>query len=85
MQRVLTHAVDQLGGTFDVPDRQIAGLAGLERADTVRHAERVRVLLAGPPDMIAEVTYEAVTALALESGTELWVVLKATEIDAFPQ
>jgi molybdate transport system ATP-binding protein len=48
-----------------------------------RHAERVRVLLAGPPDVIAEVTHDAVSSLALATGTELWAVLKATEIDAF--
>jgi molybdate transport system ATP-binding protein len=46
--------------------------------------DRVRVWLSGPPSVVAEVTPEAVTALGLAAGSELWVVLKATEIEAFP-
>jgi molybdate transport system ATP-binding protein len=46
--------------------------------------ERVRVWLSGPPAIVAEVTREAVAALRLDVGSEVWVVLKATEIEAFP-
>ena len=33
MERVEAHAIDELGGPLDVPDREVAALAGLERAD----------------------------------------------------
>jgi hypothetical protein len=32
MERIEAHAIDKFGGTLDVPDGEIAGLAGLQRA-----------------------------------------------------
>ena len=42
MEGIEPHAIDKLGRPLDVPDRQIAGLARLERADLVREAKRAR-------------------------------------------
>lgn len=40
MQRIEPHPINQLGGTLDVPDGEVAGLPGLQRADPVEAAER---------------------------------------------
>ncbi len=53
--------------------------AGLDLRD-----DRVRVRLVGAPPIIAEVTSAAASALELESGTPVWVAVKATEIDTYP-
>jgi molybdate transport system ATP-binding protein len=45
---------------------------------------RVRVQLAGPPAIIAEVTPAAVAELDLRPGVELWVAVKAMEVSVFP-
>ncbi len=42
--------------------------------------ERVRVILNGPIDLVAEVTPPAVNALGLEAGSKTWAAVKATEI-----
>ena len=44
VQRVEAHAVDQLGRPLDVPDREVARLAGLERAGLAEPPERARRL-----------------------------------------
>ena len=44
MQRIEPHAVDQLGRPLDVPDGEVAALAGFQRADVVEPAERARRL-----------------------------------------
>ena len=41
MQRVEAHAINQFRGLFDIPDRKICVLAGLERADVSRQPERL--------------------------------------------
>lgn len=46
--------------------------------------ERVRVRVEGPPNVVAEVTAGAVGELGLVEGTEVWVAVKATEIDTYP-
>ncbi len=46
--------------------------------------DRVRVQVAGPPDVVAEVTPGARAELGLEPGIEVWVSVKASELDAFP-
>jgi molybdate transport system ATP-binding protein len=43
--------------------------------------DRVRVRLAGSPPLVAEVTPLAVSELKLGIGGEVWIALKATEID----
>jgi molybdate transport system ATP-binding protein len=46
--------------------------------------DRVRVRVEGQPPIVAEVTPAAVTALRLDEGGEVWVSVKATEIEAYP-
>ncbi len=50
-------------------------LRGLETVGS-----RVRVTLEGPPDVVAEVTPEAVATLHLSQGSPVWVAVKATEV-----
>ena len=45
---------------------------------------RVRVSLAGPPEIVAEVTLEAVGDLQLVPGMPVTVSVKATEIEVYP-
>jgi molybdate transport system ATP-binding protein len=45
--------------------------------------ERVRVRLGGPVPLVAEVTPSAVRELHLDSGTRVWVAVKATEISVY--
>ncbi len=44
MERGEPHAIDPLGRSVDVPDRQVAALAGLQRSDLVLAAQGVRRL-----------------------------------------
>ena len=52
--------------------------------DLDREGERVRLRLAGPVPLVAEVTSSAVADLALAPGGEVWASLKATEIGIVP-
>lgn len=45
---------------------------------------RVRVVLEGNPPLVAEVTHDAVEALALEPGRQVWASVKATRIEVYP-
>jgi molybdate transport system ATP-binding protein len=45
--------------------------------------QRVRVRLSGPVPLVAEVTPSAVRELHLDSGAEVWVAVKATEISVY--
>ncbi|MEV5243023.1 ABC transporter permease [Streptomyces cinnamoneus] len=45
---------------------------------------RLRVLVAGEPDVVAEITPEAAAALELKEGTRVWVTVKATEVRFVP-
>jgi len=45
---------------------------------------RVRVDAAPQPSLVAEVTPAAVTELALVEGSEVWVSVKATEVNVYP-
>ena len=47
------------------------------------HGERVRVRLSGLVPLVAEVTPSAVRDLQLDSGAEVWVAVKATEIAVY--
>jgi molybdate transport system ATP-binding protein len=47
-------------------------------------ADSVRVDLAGPPDMLADVTAAAVAELGLAPGVPVWCAVKATEVDVYP-
>jgi molybdate transport system ATP-binding protein len=46
--------------------------------------DRVRVLVDGTPAVVAEVTPAAVAELGLAEGREVWVAVKATEIETYP-
>lgn len=46
--------------------------------------ERARVRIKGPVSLVAEVTRAAVKELHLAPGTELWMAVKATEVEVFP-
>ena len=46
--------------------------------------DRVRVLVEGIPPAVAEVTPAAVAELGLAEGREVWVAIKATEIETYP-
>jgi len=46
--------------------------------------ERVRVRVAGPIPIVAEVTPAAVAELALADGGEVWVSVKAAEVEVYP-
>jgi len=46
--------------------------------------DRVRVLVEGVPPIVAEVTPAAVAELGLGEGKEVWVAVKATEIETYP-
>ncbi|WP_419997648.1 ABC transporter permease [Streptomyces boninensis] len=45
---------------------------------------RLRVLISGSPDVVAEVTPAAAAELGLAEGAEIWVSIKATEISLIP-
>jgi molybdate transport system ATP-binding protein len=45
--------------------------------------DRVRVRLAGRPPIVAEVTTAAVRDLGLDEGQNVWVAVKATEIEVY--
>ncbi len=53
-------------------------------ADVTLQGDRVRVHVAGTPEIIAEVTPGAVAELGLAGGEEVWVSVKATEVVAYP-
>jgi molybdate transport system ATP-binding protein len=57
--------------------------ATVERVD--RLGDRVRVRLAPPVGLVAEITPAAAAELALGEGDEVWASVKATEIMAFPR
>ena len=47
--------------------------------------DRVRLTLAGPPQLLADVTTQAVAELRLAPGDPVWVSVKATDIDTYPE
>jgi len=49
-----------------------------------REGDRVRVQVAGPSPIVAEVTTAAVAELALADGGPVWVSVKATEVAVHP-
>jgi molybdate transport system ATP-binding protein len=46
--------------------------------------DRVRVMVAGPVPVTAEVTPAAVAELELAAGADVWASIKATEISVYP-
>jgi molybdate transport system ATP-binding protein len=47
--------------------------------------DRLRVRVAAAPSIVAEVTATAGREIGLTEGTDVWVSVKATEIDVYPQ
>ncbi len=47
--------------------------------------DRVRLATSGTPPVLADVTPAAVSDLALAPGREVWVSVKATELEAYPE
>ncbi|HEY3904723.1 MAG TPA: ABC transporter ATP-binding protein [Streptosporangiaceae bacterium] len=56
---------------------RIAGLTML--------ADRVRLDLAGEPPALADVTAAAVAELSLQPGSEVWLSVKATDLEVYPR
>jgi molybdate transport system ATP-binding protein len=54
-------------------------IAGVEAV-----GDRVRVAVTGPPDVLADVTTDAVADLELATGAGIWVSVKATELTVYP-
>ena len=52
--------------------------------DLDMQGDRVRVQVAGSPEIVAEVTPAAVRDLGLDRGDLLWVAVKATEVNVYP-
>jgi molybdate transport system ATP-binding protein len=53
-------------------------------ASVERYGGRVRLAVAGPVPLTAEVSAEAVAELGLGAGEPVHVAVKATEIDVYP-
>jgi molybdate transport system ATP-binding protein len=95
-QGELVAAVDAVGDVFAVvPPRAVAlhrrepeGTPRNVLAGRVEHldveGDRVRVIVAGPVPVTAEVTPAAVRELELTAGTPVWASIKATEITVYP-
>jgi len=95
-QGELVVASDAVGDVFAVvPPRAVAlhrrepeGTPRNVLAGTVAHldveGDRVRVIVAGPVPVTAEVTPAAVSELELTAGTSVWASIKATEITVYP-
>jgi molybdate transport system ATP-binding protein len=49
-----------------------------------QHADTVRVQVAAPVPVLADVTTAAVADLGLDVGSPVWVAVKATEVRAYP-
>ncbi|WP_067503810.1 ABC transporter ATP-binding protein [Actinoplanes sp. TFC3] len=49
-----------------------------------RHGDALRVELAGPIAVAADITPAAAVQLALEPGSRVWASVKATEVSAYP-
>jgi molybdate transport system ATP-binding protein len=47
--------------------------------------DRVRVAVAGPPDLLVDVTPAAVADLRLGPGDRVWLSVKATDLEAYPE
>jgi molybdate transport system ATP-binding protein len=55
------------------------------QVDTIDlEGERVRVRVAGPVPLVAEVTRAAVLELGLIAGASVWIAVKATEVSVYP-
>jgi molybdate transport system ATP-binding protein len=44
----------------------------------------VRLAASGPPDVLIDVTADAVAELRLDVGTRVWLTVKATDVQVHP-
>ncbi len=75
-QAVALHIEEPAGSPRNVWRVTVAGIEPV--------GDRVRVELAGPLRLVAEVTPAAIAELGLAEGAGVWAAVKATEVDAFP-
>ena len=47
-------------------------------------ADRVRLDLAGEPSALVDVTPAAVAELSLDPGSQVWLTVKATDLEVYP-
>jgi molybdate transport system ATP-binding protein len=92
----LVAATDTAGDVFAVVHPRAVSLHRREPEGTPRNVlggtvdhldvegDRVRVIVAGPVAVTAEVTPAAVAELELTPGTPVWASIKATEITVYP-
>jgi len=95
-QGELVVAADAVGDVFAVVPPRAVALHRREPEGTPRNVlagrvahldvegDRVRVIVAGPVPVTAEVTPAAVSELELTAGTPVWASIKATEITVYP-
>jgi molybdate transport system ATP-binding protein len=48
------------------------------------HGDAIRIQIAGPAPLLADITPGSLTALGLRIGVPVWVSVKATEVTAYP-
>ncbi len=73
---VSLHSLEPTGSPRNVMAGRVSGIERL--------GDRVRVQVAGPIPLVAEITPAALTDLALGEGSPVWAALKATDIAVFP-
>ncbi|HEV7464983.1 MAG TPA: ABC transporter ATP-binding protein [Candidatus Dormibacteraeota bacterium] len=92
----LTVVTDLCGDAFAVVHPRAVGLHRTRPDGSARNVwpgeadsldlegDRVRVRIAGPVPIVAEVTPAAIADLGLVAGGEVWVSVKATEVSVYP-
>ena len=75
-QSIVLHPEQPLGSTRNVWPVTVV--------DIDQYADRVRVRLHGPLPLVAEITPDALAALALQPGSQVWAAVKASETMAYP-
>ena len=60
-------------------------IASVSTANSDPSGDRVRVQVRAEPDVLVDVTPAAVAELALRPGLDVWVSVKATELDVYPE
>ena len=73
---VALHRARPEGSPRNVWSGRVAGVEAV--------GDRVRVAVIGAPDVLADVTPDAVAELDLAAGAEVWVSVKASELTVYP-
>jgi molybdate transport system ATP-binding protein len=48
-----------------------------------RHGDLVRLAVAGPPDLVVDITPDAIADLQLATGESVWLSVKATDLTVY--